>query len=152
MAVIKEWECLEHGYFEASHPICPGTGCDSSMVNRVFLTPPRIRSQFMKEFDAGIRKSADGLNLTDFRSGKQEGDTAHGGNLASGVLWGNDAAKFLGGDPLTKVQPFEAKLKDGTVWRDPGGMRQAAASGITKSVLPSAELTTTREDSVKPRM
>jgi hypothetical protein len=142
MAIIKEWRCLYHGDFESSHPICPADDCDSEYVDRVFLTAPGIRSKFMTEFDRGIRKSAEGLNLSNFRSAR-EGESAHGGNLGAGVLWGSDATRFLGADPVLAVKPFSAKLPDGRVWTDPGGMRQAAQEvGITKSVRPKAELTT----------
>ena len=149
MAIIKEWLCVEHGPFEGSHPICPGNGCESDMVTRAFYTAPGIRSDFMKNLDAGIKKSADGLNLTDLRSAKAY-EAAHGGSNPNGVLWGNDATKFLGKAPADAVQPFSYQFKDGKVWNDTGGMRQAAnEAGITKSVLPRAEITTTRADTKK---
>jgi hypothetical protein len=44
MAVIKEFECMAHGYFEGTEPVCPEGCSGEAMVRRVFLTAPSIQS------------------------------------------------------------------------------------------------------------
>ena len=101
LGVIKEWLCVDHGEFEASHPICPAPGCDSSAVTREFRTAPGSISRSTRQFDAGIRKSSDMYRINNFRSAKP-GEAAHGGTAArdngmpTGVLWGDECRKVLG--------------------------------------------------------
>lgn len=150
MAIIKEWFCAEHGEFEASHPICPALGCDSSDVIQEHRTPPAIMSDTTKRTDAGLRKTADSYGLSNLRSAK-EGESAKPNNQADGVLWGEQAQKFLG-VPLTQAHvPVTYNVKndkgEAQQWTDRGGMRTAANDiGITRSVLPPAERTFDAKD------
>lgn len=65
MSVIKEWECKVHGRFDGSHPICEAGGCDSSQVERIFLTPPGIRTLRTRTIDRHLNDVAKDYNLTD---------------------------------------------------------------------------------------
>lgn len=69
MAVIKEWECAAHGYFDATEPRCPW-GCSEQLVERVFLTPPGIGSEGTKRSDQTLRALANDFGMTDIKNGK----------------------------------------------------------------------------------
>lgn len=100
MSVLKEWCCIAHGDFDASHPICPCDGCDSSEVTRVFRTAPSLSKGKYKRFDQGLRKSSEMMGIDNFKTAK-EGESAFAGRgtdapPGSEVLWGGDAQKKLG--------------------------------------------------------
>jgi hypothetical protein len=151
---IKEWVCLEHGEFEGSHAICPAEGCDSSCVNREIRTPITIGSRMVRQFDAGIRKSADDYKIRNFRTARA-GEAAYGGDaareLGTEVLWGSDIQKKLPGNlgmPQLLAQahkPLVVPKRDGSgVLRldKNNAMREAATEArITQRRLAQAEVT-----------
>jgi hypothetical protein len=147
MAVIKEFECLLHGTFEGSHAICPEFGCESKAVTQVFLTPVGIGTNFRKRFDAGMRKSADMYQISDWKSSK-EGDTSFAGRAPLGqeLLWGDSCKKVMGRSfaELTGLaqKPLIVDKRDGSgqVRLDRNnGLREAATeAGITRRRLPKA--------------
>jgi hypothetical protein len=149
--VIKEWRCKKHGVFDSSHPICPALGCRSKEVERVFITPPGIRSEFVTRHEKGIQKLAAAYGQTDFKTAKA-GDASIKHPVGSQLLWGNDVKKSLGIDmgQLTAqtAQPFTVTKQDGTKETVPHGMRLAATElGITQTVLPPAgELTVSKHE------
>jgi hypothetical protein len=158
LGVIKEWNCLEHGEFVGSHPLCPVLGCESRAVTRVFLTPPNIGSTALKRFDQGIARSADMYRISNFRSAKA-GEASYGGDkareLGMEVLWGNEVQKKMGRSfaELTGLaqQPLVVPKRDGSgVLRmdHNNGMRDAATEvGITRRRLPKAgEVVAARAD------
>lgn len=158
MSVIKEWNCVLHGEFDGSHPICPEMGCDSKAVVREFRTAPTIRSSTMKKFDAGIRRSSDMMKINNFRTAR-EGEAAYGGDAgkASGlqVLWGSESNKVLGRSfaELTAIaqKPLHVPKRDGSgtlsLTRN-NAMREAATeAGITRRALPQVgELAVVKSD------
>jgi hypothetical protein len=164
MAIVKEWNCLEHGEFESSHPICPNFGCDSQFVKREIRTAPGIRSATMKRFDAGIRKSADMMNLSDLRTAR-EGEAAYGGDagkkLGAEVLWGDTAVRRAmngrGFSDLvqTAQQPVTVTNRSTgepmTYSRNNGMAEAAEAAGITRRVLPRAGEVSAAKDTPKPK-
>jgi hypothetical protein len=147
--ILHDFKCARHGGFEGSHAICPALGCDSSAVTKVFLRAPGHISDKTKRFDAGIRKSAEGMGLSNFRSARA-GEAAHGGKGGDAVLWGAEAVqKKLPGVSFAALQ--QSAQKDITVTTPAGdtltapgklnGMRAAASSGITARAVPRAERT-----------
>jgi hypothetical protein len=151
--ILNDYKCSLHGVFEGSHPICPELGCESEDVIKVYLKAPGTRSDATKRFDAGIRKSAESMGISNFRSAQREGDTAYGGDAGKQLLWGTkEAEKNLGMNfnALTQkaAQGANYRHKDGTVEHVPDGMRQAASTGITREVLPMkrTERTVARQD------
>jgi hypothetical protein len=147
VSVIKEFECILHGPFEGSHPICPENGCESASVTQVFLTPVTIGSSFRKRFDAGMRKSADMYQIDDWKSAKA-GDTSFAGRAPVGqeLLWGDGCKKVMGRSfaELTGLaqKPLVVDKRDGSgqlrLDRN-NGMREAATeAGITRRRLPKA--------------
>jgi hypothetical protein len=97
MSVIKEWKCPIHGTFEGSHPICPGYGCISEGVERVFLTPVGISQGKYSRFEAGLRETANRMNIRDWKSAQREGDSGYRGRAAEAQ---NDAAALKAGQPV----------------------------------------------------
>jgi len=148
MAVLKEWECIEHGTFEGTHPICPAMGCRSESVERVFLTAPVIKHDKTKRFDLGIRKTADSLQTTNLKSARP-GEVSFGGRAEpkSGMqlLWGDETKQALGKSFAEMTQaahkPLTITRPDGKVITDTrnNGMRAIAnETKITQRVLPRA--------------
>jgi len=142
MAVIHDYECAKHGVFEASHPICPHLGCDSVKVKMVFLKAPGMLSGKTKQFDKGVRGTADQYGLDYLRSTK-EGESSYGGHAAGGMLWGQAAAAAFGGldgmvnaasSGIAESNAIAAKVGGERV---ASGMRMAATkTGLTQQVIP----------------
>lgn len=149
--VIKEFKCEAHGVFDSSHPICPAFGCRSEKVERVFITPVGIKSEFVTRHEQGIKKLAAAYGQTDFKTARA-GESSIKHPVGSELLWGTDVKKKLGMDmgQLTAqtAQPFTVTHKDGKQETVPHGMRLAATElGITQRVLPPAgELTVSRHE------
>src|SRR5260221_11932751 len=97
MGVIKEFECKKHGHFESSHPICPNFGCRSADVQRVFLTPVGLKSDFVHRHEQGIKKLAESYGQSDFRSARA-GEASKKRAVGQELLWGSDVKKNLGMD------------------------------------------------------
>ena len=147
--VIKEWRCTTHGDFEGSHPICPALGCRSQKVERVFLTAPGVKSEFVTRHEKGVAKLAASYGQSDFRTAKA-GEMSKKQELGQKLLWGNDIQKTLRMDMNTLTAGANAPIvhPDGSLKAVPHGMRQAATElGITHRVLPPAgELTVSRHE------
>lgn len=163
MAVMKEWNCLEHGEFESTHAICPASGCESRAVKQEFRTPPTIRSGTMKRFDAGIRRSSDMMGGKNFRTAKA-GEASFGGDAGKEngmqVLWGDESRKVLGQSfaqlSANAHKPLVVPKRDGSgnlVLEKNNAMREAATEmGITRRRLPqAAEVRTDKESQGKAK-
>lgn len=135
MSVIKEFRCDKHGDFTGSHPICTAMGCRSEKVERVFLTPVGIKSEFVTRHEKGIKELAAAYGQTDFKSARA-GEASIKHPVGSELLWGTDVKKKLGMDmgQLTAqtAQPFTVTKADGKTETVPHGMRLAADLGITQ--------------------
>jgi len=68
MAVIHDFKCAVHGFFESDQPICPH-GCDT--VQKVFLQPVGMVSDKTKFNDTTLRSLANDYNMTDIKSVKE---------------------------------------------------------------------------------
>lgn len=149
--IIKEFRCKKHGNFESSHPICPALGCRSQNVERIFLTAPGVKSEFVTRHEQGVKKLAAAYGQHDFRTARA-GESSKKHDLGQRLLWGNEVEKSLGMnmDSLTArtAQPFTVQRNDGKTETVPHGMRLAATElGITQRVLPPAgELTVSRHE------
>jgi len=151
MSVIKEFECKKHGSFESSHPICPALGCRSERVERVFLTPVGLKSDFVTRHEKGIKKLAAAYGQSDFKTARA-GEASIKRPVGQELLWGNDVQKTLGmgmADLTARTaQPFTVTKANGQQETVPHGMRLAATElGLTRRVLPPAgELTVSRHE------
>lgn len=154
MSVIKEWKCAAHGGFEGTHPICPEMGCESADVQRDFRTPVGISKGQYSRFDRGLRKTADMMQISDWKTARP-GESSFAGRgaeapLGTEVLWGAKAVEQKMGVPFANqmtaaAQPLTVPGRDPA--SDPyvrvnSGMRAAANTlGLTRQVLPPAEVT-----------
>jgi hypothetical protein len=141
LGVIREWNCLFHGEFDGSHPICPAMGCDSAHVVREFRTAPTIGSRMVKQFEAGMKRSSDMMRINNFRTARA-GEAAYGGQAEkeSGlqVLWGDQCKQALGrsfnemvglaAKPLTVTKADGSKL---TLTRNNGMAEAATEAGLS---------------------
>ena len=93
--MLNDYECPRHGEFEASHPICPAWGCDSEGVKKVFKKAPAVKSDLTKRTDAGLRKSAEMYNQSDWKTARP-GESAKANNRAAELMWGEEAVNRLG--------------------------------------------------------
>lgn len=126
-------------------------GCRSASVERVFITPVGIKSNFVTRHEQGIKKLADAYGQTDFKTARA-GEASIKHPVGQELLWGTDVKKKLGMDmgQLTAqtARPFTVTRNDGKSETVPHGMRLAATDlGITQRVLPPAgELTVSRHE------
>lgn len=120
--VIKEFNCPRHGYFEASHPICHHMGCDSEGVERVFLTPPGIKSDRTKFTDNSLNRIAKDYGLTDMNN--RDGQAVKA--LRDNAIWGKEG-----------VSNFDGMMQQAAQHK--GGM-DIAAPIIQNRKLPPAQL------------
>jgi hypothetical protein len=67
MAVLKDYKCLAHGYFEAWEPRCP-KGCDGEAIMVAFLQPVGLRSDTTKHSDSTMRGLAQDFGMSDIKS------------------------------------------------------------------------------------
>ena len=77
MAVLKDYKCLAHGFFEAWEPRCP-KGCDGEAIMVAFLQPVGTRSSSTVHADATMRGLAQDYGMTDIKSVREgEAQTMH---------------------------------------------------------------------------
>jgi hypothetical protein len=67
MAVLHDYKCLAHGYFEAWEPRCP-KGCDGEAVVQVFLQAVGLRSDSTKHADSTLKGLASEYGMSDIQS------------------------------------------------------------------------------------
>ena len=66
--IIKEYECMAHGFFEAGEPTCPEGCCGENMIQRVFLTAPHIQSSSYNGINNTLQSLAQEHGLTDMNN------------------------------------------------------------------------------------
>lgn len=146
--IIKEFCCIHHGYFEGSHPICPKLGCESEYVDRVFLTPPGIKSARTKNTDAGLQQIADDYHLTDMSNRGGESVMSQQDRNPHTPIWGKQGVKNF--DSMLQQASTPTVVRDSQGREhvaDHMGMRAAAkAFGVDQRVLPPAERTYLKND------
>ena len=67
MAVLHDYKCLAHGYFEAWEARCP-KGCDGEAVVKVFLQPVGTRSDGTRHADSTLKGLASEYGMSDIKS------------------------------------------------------------------------------------
>lgn len=75
MAVLHDYKCEQHGYFEAFEPVCPN-GCEEG-VYIVFLQAPGLISDRTKSTTKTVGQLAMDFNMSDIKS-TREGDNQAG--------------------------------------------------------------------------
>jgi hypothetical protein len=85
MAVMHDFKCAVHGYFESSSAICPH-GCDT--VQKVFLQPVGMVSDTTRFNDTTLRNLANDFKMGDIKSVK-EGEAQPPTSDPFAVQWGS---------------------------------------------------------------
>jgi hypothetical protein len=68
MAVLKDFKCLEHGFFESTEPICP-EGCTDG-IHVVFLQAPAMLGDKTKTADSTLDGLAEQFKMSDIKSAR----------------------------------------------------------------------------------
>lgn len=76
MAVLKDYKCDKHGYFESFEAKCPMKNC-SEDVYVVFLQAPGLISDATKKNDKTVKQLAIDFDMTDVKS-TREGENQSG--------------------------------------------------------------------------
>lgn len=76
MAVLKDYKCEKHGYFESRKAQCPMKDCDEE-VFVVFLQAPGLMSDSTKSKDKTVKQLAIDFNMTNVKSAR-EGENQSG--------------------------------------------------------------------------
>ena len=73
--ILKDFKCVEHGYFEGYYPQCP-KGCVDDIM-RVYLKAPAYKSDRTKKADRTLNNLASDFQMTDIKSAR-EGEAQNG--------------------------------------------------------------------------
>ena len=66
--IIKEFECMAHGYFEGAEPVCPHGCTGENMIQRVFLTAPSIQTSSYNGINNTLESLAEEHGLSDMNN------------------------------------------------------------------------------------
>jgi hypothetical protein len=77
MAVLKEFKCLAHGFFDGWEPKCPHGCTGDELIMRVFLTPVGTQSDATRHNDSTLKSLAGEYGMTDIKS-VREGEAQPG--------------------------------------------------------------------------
>ncbi len=109
MAVVHDYKCPAHGFFESREPVCPH-GCTSD-VQMVFLQAVGMKSDSTKHADTTLRELAKDYGMSDIKSSREGDHQQHAllGNILVAqpqnpfaVQWGNP--KQLGNYNLNSIR------------------------------------------------
>ena len=118
MAVLKDYKCEKHGYFESFEAKCPMKNCEEE-VFVVFLQAPGLISDSTKSNDKNIKQLAIDFGMTDVKSTRE----------------GENQAGYLTRNNTTPTAP-EQRPGSGVIWGGAGSMNLQAALGgqVARSV------------------
>jgi hypothetical protein len=124
MAVLSDYKCEQHGYFESRKSECPMKGCDSE-VYQVFLQAPGYVTSKTKATDKRVKQLAIDFDMSNIKS------TREGENQAGYLKRKNKLSdkEFAQANEMvaeknrayqnTNPQPPESnepKLRDSVIW------------------------------------
>jgi hypothetical protein len=122
MAVLKDYKCDKHGYFESFEAKCPMKSC-SEDVYVVFLQAPGLISDTTKKNDKNIKQLAMEFDMTDVKS------TREGENQAGFFTRKNKTSKrqLEKEAKIAAERPREPRPGDAAIWGGGGGMDMKSA-------------------------
>lgn len=111
MAVLKDYKCDKHGYFESFEPKCPMKDC-SQEVYVVFLQAPGLISDSTKKNDNTVKQLAMDFDMTNVKS------TREGENQAGFFTRKNKTSKkqLEKEAEIAEQRPREARPRDSAIW------------------------------------
>ena len=132
MAVLNDYKCNTHGYFESRKPQCPMKGCTDE-VYIVFLQAPNVLSAKTKFTDKSTKQLAMEFDMSDIKT-TREGENQAGYLTRKNKFKEKDYAeaekyatrkKNVNKDKLKEhpvlERPKEARAGDAAIWG--GGMQ-----------------------------
>ena len=111
MAVLKDYKCEKHGYFESREAKCPMKNC-SEEVYVVFLQAPGLMSDTTKKNDRTVKQLAMDFDMTDIKS------TREGENQAGFFTRKNKTSKkqLEKEAQIAAERPREPRPGDAAIW------------------------------------
>lgn len=128
MAVLDDYKCLAHGYFEAWEARCP-KGCDGEAVVKVFLQAVGTRSESTRHADSTLKGLASEYGMSDIKS-VREGE-AQPARFAPAQQQNPYAVQW--GDPKQIAGYNTAPIRDENV----NGLQLAKETGKIDQLRPS---------------
>jgi hypothetical protein len=133
MAVLKDYKCDKHGYFESREPKCPMKNCTEE-VYVVFLQAPGLMSDSTKKNDKTVKQLAMDFDMTDIKStreGENQGGFFTRKNKTSKKQLEKEAKEAA-------ERPREPRPGDAAIWGSGGGldMKSALAGRFNRPVGP----------------
>jgi hypothetical protein len=124
MAVLKDYKCDKHGYFESREPKCPMKNC-SEEVYVVFLQAPGLMSDSTKKNDKTVKQLAMDFDMTDIKStreGENQGGFFTRKNKTSKKQLQKEAKEAA-------ERPREPRPRDAAIW---GGDSRYSMSNLLR--------------------
>jgi len=111
MAVLKDYKCDKHGYFESRKPQCPMKDC-AEEVYVVFLQAPGLMSDSTKKNDLTVKQLAMDFDMTNIKS------TREGENQAGFFTRKNKTSKaqLEKEAKIAAERPREPQPRDSAIW------------------------------------
>mgnify|MGYP003336167361 FL=1 len=117
MAILHDYKCDKHGYFEGFEAKCPMKDC-SEEVYVVFLQAPGLLSETTKNNDKTISNLASDFGMSDIKSTK-EGENQQGYYTRNN----STSEKELNQErEVADQRQREARPGDSAIWGGQGGM------------------------------
>ena len=107
MAILRDYHCPTHGYFESFEAQCPMKAC-AEEVSIVHLQPVGLKSDKTKHNDKTLKQLAMDFDMTDIKSVRE-------GESQSGYLTRNNTTP--------KEEPRESRPGDAVMWGNAAGGR-----------------------------
>jgi len=111
MAVLKDYKCDKHGYFESLEAKCPMKSC-SEDVYVVFLQAPGLISDNTKKNDKTVKQLAMDFDMTDIRS-TREGENQSGFFTRKNKTSKRQLEKEA---KIAAERPREPQPRDAAIW------------------------------------
>jgi hypothetical protein len=148
MAVLSDYKCDKHGYFESRKAACPMKGCDAE-VYVVFLQAPGMVSDKTKSTDKRVKQLAidfDMSNIKSTREGENQAGYFKRNNKftekehaeAEKMVAEKRRAKRGRSEPIIE-QPREPQLRDSVRWGGQGvgmDMKTVLSGAYSKPIGP----------------
>jgi len=155
MAVLNDYKCPKHGYFEARKPQCPMKDCHEEVMV-VFLQAPNLISAKTKFTDKSTKQLAMEFDMSDIKT-TREGENQSGYLTRKNKFKEKDyeqAEKYatrkkgVNKDklkPTPTEQPKEARPGDAAIW---GGGSQGFQGLSMQSLLRGGAIKPVRDEQV----
>ena len=113
--ILKDFKCVEHGYFEGYYPQCP-KGCVDDIM-RVYLKAPAYKSDRTKKADRTLNNLATDFQMTDIKSAR-EGEAQNGYYTRNNAKTSKDIPAIQQPRPGDDAIWGNSRPGDAAIWGD----------------------------------